>query len=724
VKVVVVGGSDAGIAAAMRIRELDPTAAVSLLLAEDRPNVDLGGIPALVGGEQTPGAPPRPWNDFSGIDLRSRHLVREIDVKANLVAFESAGCCDVLPYDRLILATGAFRPIPDLEGATLPGVRLISTTDDSDAINGHVSERNVRSVIVIGAGHLGLELAVALRRRGLSVTLISRPPHIMPVFDWTYADLLASDLTLHGVRIVKDAAAVKIEEGLRVLDSAGRQHEADLVLMATGLRPNAGLAAAAGAKLGVSGAIDVSRWMRTSLSNVFAAGNCVVTHHRLKRVPTWIALGSIARKQGRIAAENVLGLGTGFAGAVGTRWVKLFDLTGARTGLFDSEARAEGFTPLSIDYASNVHRADWRLAQNLWIRITGDRRTQQLLGVQVVGGSEADVARCIDAAAAALFWDASVDRLLDLDLSQPPVSESLLHPLQMAARHWLDQQRSLRNSSTERQERLPVVAAAIGPIPSNATPPAFDATPSTDPARPLSLATIPVAYLKLRTWSLETGVFRRRKHFNNAVAIRAALLGAIPTMALGALEIRQRTPARGILHVYAAEPAAVLAEAIRQATPALVEAGLEPDNAELVDIRGLKVGSRLRFKARIRPVAPRGSWSSDVERALSLTDVHALAQSLTSEPVDRYGAYWSWLSELLAPSAVLTGLQLIATNKSIVWVATDDGKMLAREGPDVLVEAQVTVVVADALARLLHKGLGEAVKDGFGFARLLDGVSE
>ena len=349
-------------------------------------------------------------------------------------------------YDRLIIATGAKPVRPNLPGGKLEGVFLLHTMDDSFAIHRFVAERSPRAAVLIGAGYIGLEMADALTQRGLDVTLLCRADTVLPTVDPALGRLVQEELRRHGVRVLTGVGAAEINQTeterpsrLSVVDFAGAKHEADLVLLAVGARPDSELAEDAGAKLGGRGAIVVTRQMRTNLPDVFAAGDCVETYHRLLDAPTYISLGTIAHKQGRVAGENAIGGERRFAGALGTQSLKVFDLAIARTGLNERDARSARFDPVTVDSEVNDHKAYYPGATPLRIHLTGDRRTGRLLGGQIVGNRRAEISKRIDIVATALFQEASVEYLNDLDLSYTPPFSSPWDPVQMAARAWCAQ---------------------------------------------------------------------------------------------------------------------------------------------------------------------------------------------------------------------------------------------------------------------------------------------
>jgi NADPH-dependent 2,4-dienoyl-CoA reductase/sulfur reductase-like enzyme len=208
-----------------------------------------------------------------------------------------------------------------------------------------------------------------------------------------------------------------------------------MVLVVVGVRPDTELAAAAGADLGVKGAIAVDRQMRTNLPGVYAAGDCVVTWHRLLG-DTYLPLGTTAHKQGRVAGENALGGSREFPGSLGTQVVKIFDHAAARTGLRDHEAVAAGFDPFTVQSEADDHKAYYPGSHRIAMRVTGDRATGRLLGAQLFGHRHAEIAKRIDIAATAIFHGMTVDAISDLDLSYTPPLGSPWDAIQAGAQAW------------------------------------------------------------------------------------------------------------------------------------------------------------------------------------------------------------------------------------------------------------------------------------------------
>jgi NADPH-dependent 2,4-dienoyl-CoA reductase/sulfur reductase-like enzyme len=222
-----------------------------------------------------------------------------------------------------------------------------------------------------------------------------------------------------------------------VTGTPGFSAVADLVLVAVGAVPSTDLAQTAGVELGQHGAIQVNQRMETNVPNIYAAGDCVETWHRLLQKNVYIPLGTTAHKQGRIAGENAIGGNCEFQGTLGTQVVKVFELAIARTGLREAEAKEAGFEPVTVEFETWDHKVYYPGAHPIRIRVTGDANTRQLLGAQIIGHYQGEVAKRIDIFATALFHGMQVDQLSDLDLSYTPPLSSPWDPVQMAAQAWV-----------------------------------------------------------------------------------------------------------------------------------------------------------------------------------------------------------------------------------------------------------------------------------------------
>src|SRR5947208_2174679 len=375
--VVMIGGSDAGISAALRARELDPGADVTVVLEDAYPNFSICGIPYYVSGEVTH------WRNLAhrtvadleaaGMRLRTDTNARRIDVPGRKLLVTTAdGGEEVLGYDKLVIGTGAVPvrpPIPGLSGPNAlgpaDGVHLLHSMGDTFAVMRTLEQAAPASAVIVGAGYIGLEMADALTVRGLRVTQMEQLSEVLPTVDPQLGALVHAELASHGVEVLTGTTVQAISTApaggsgrLQVqaaaADGTAVTRIADMVLVVVGVRPETALAAEAGAALGARGAIAVDPGMRTGLPDIYAAGDCVITHHRLLG-QTYLPLGTTAHKQGRVAGENALGGRVRFAGSLGTQVVKVFDLVAARTGLRQHDAIPAGYAPATTQSSPDDH---------------------------------------------------------------------------------------------------------------------------------------------------------------------------------------------------------------------------------------------------------------------------------------------------------------------------------------------------------------------------------
>jgi NADPH-dependent 2,4-dienoyl-CoA reductase/sulfur reductase-like enzyme len=444
----VIGGSDAGISAALRARELDKSVDVTVIVADSFPNYSICGIPFYLSGE-VPN-----WRNLAhrtadeiaetGINLLLNHTAQTINpVKKSVRVIDRQEQVQWLTYDKLVVGTGAVPVQPPIQGFGLPGVFLLHSMEDTFAVHQYLTTRSPQSVVIVGGGYIGLEMADALTHRGIAVTVVEHSPTVMKTVDPSLGQDIGKELQRHSVEVFNGVEVDAIEQKgtqLAVSGSGSFYKTTDIVLVAVGVRPLTDLAESAGLKTGIRGAIQVSRKMETNVPNIYAAGDCVETWHRLFNKYTYLPLGTTAHKQGRIAGENAVGGEREFAGSLGTQVVKVFNLAIARTGLRDFEAESVGFDPATVEMETWDHKVYYPGARKLRILVTGDRQTGRLLGAQIVGHYQAEVAKRIDVLATALFNGMKVDELNELDLSYTPPFSSPWDPIQMSAQAWVKAQ--------------------------------------------------------------------------------------------------------------------------------------------------------------------------------------------------------------------------------------------------------------------------------------------
>jgi NADPH-dependent 2,4-dienoyl-CoA reductase/sulfur reductase-like enzyme len=438
-RLLIIGGSDAGISAALRARELDDSAQITVMLADSYPNFSICGLPFYLSGETPDWKQLAHRTEFDGIELLKNTRATYIDVANAIVLAKDEGRSQAFPYDRLVIATGAVPTRPQIEGLDEPGVFPLHTMEDSFRVHEYLSREKRRSALIIGAGYIGMEMADALTHSGIEVSVASRPRTVLPTVDWQFGELVAQELQRHRVHVWcgVEVAQIRRSNGrLIVTSSSGQERTADVIIVGTGVKPDTDLARDAGIKIGQHEAIMVSRNMQTNIPGIYAAGDCVETWHRLRQAYAYLPLGTTSHKQGRIAGENAVGGNAEFAGVVGTQVVKVFDLAVARAGLLDPEASGAGFNPVTIESEFWDHKVYYPGATRLHFRVTGDRSTGKLLGAQIVGSWKAEISKRIDIFATALFHGMRVDELNDLDLSYTPPLGSPWDAVQMSAQAW------------------------------------------------------------------------------------------------------------------------------------------------------------------------------------------------------------------------------------------------------------------------------------------------
>ena len=456
---VAIGGSDAGISAALRARELDPDTEVTVVVADAFPNFSICGIPYYISGEVTHwrNLAHRTYTDLAatGMQLRLDTLVTAIDANARQIQVRTPdGKTDTISYDQLVVGTGAVPVRPPIEGLTGPdplgpadGVHLLHTMGDTFALTTSLEVLAPKTALIVGAGYVGLEMADGLTTRGLAVSQVEMLPEVLPTVDPELGALVRAELINHGVDVSTGVTVTRISRAaggapgrLQVngttTDGQPFVRHADLVLVSVGVQPDTDLLVSAGARTGPRGAVVVDEWMRTGLPDVYAAGDCVATHHRLLGV-TYLPLGTTAHKQGRIAGENAVGGSVAYTGSLGTQVVKVFDIVAARTGLRDHEALVAGYNPATTQSSPDDHKAYYPTAYPITSRITGDTGTGRLLGAQLVGTRGTEIAKRIDTFATAIHHGMTVDEMSQLDLSYTPPLGSPWDATQMASQAWV-----------------------------------------------------------------------------------------------------------------------------------------------------------------------------------------------------------------------------------------------------------------------------------------------
>ena len=367
----------------------------------------------------------------TGVEVRTDTRVDEVDQKAGEVRLAGG---ERLPYDVLVLGTGTAPLMPGIPGQELEGVFTLKKFSDAIRIKAWLREIPCRKAIIVGAGFIGMEMAEALRNLNLETQVFHRGK--LPVNRWDpeLSRVVLEELRRNGVDFVTDTEVRAVSEGrnhrLRLVTNHG-ESEADMILMAVGVRPDVVLAKQMGLPLGETGAIRVNFSQRTHHEEIYAVGDCAESFHRVNGRWVNIPLGDIANKQGRVAGCNIAGGQMIFPGIVGAQSFKVFDLEVAATGLEEREALQSGFHPVSTLIRGNAIAGSMPGNSKLSIKLIADRASGKLLGAQAVG-KEGAVSR-INTLSAALWAGMTLDDIGWLDLAYAPPVGPAWDPIHIAA---------------------------------------------------------------------------------------------------------------------------------------------------------------------------------------------------------------------------------------------------------------------------------------------------
>ena len=438
-KTVIIGGVAGGASAAARLRRLDERAEIVILERGSFISYANCGLPYYVGGTienrsaltlQTPESFTRRFN----VDVRVRHEAVGIDPAGKIVTVRNLtdGRLYEESYDSLILSPGAEPIVPRMPGAECERIFTLRTIPDALAIRAYVEAQHPRSAVVVGGGMIGTEMAENLTAAGIAVTVVELQDHVIAPLDFEMAADVHQYLESRGIRLMLGRAVTAVEpqgEALRV--KLGRETvDTDMLVLSVGVRPESDLAQRAGLQLTDRGAIVTDSHMRTSAPDIYAVGDAVQVHDFVAGDSAYVPLAGPANKQGRIAADNICGISSEYAGAQGSAVVKLFDMTVAVTGLNERAAQAKGIDYDKTYTYSASHAGYYPGATNMSIKILWERDSLRLLGAQIVGFEGVD--KRMDVLATAIRLGAKVTDLKELELVYAPPFGSAKDPVNMA----------------------------------------------------------------------------------------------------------------------------------------------------------------------------------------------------------------------------------------------------------------------------------------------------
>jgi NADPH-dependent 2,4-dienoyl-CoA reductase/sulfur reductase-like enzyme/rhodanese-related sulfurtransferase len=442
-RIVIVGGTACGPKAAARARRLDPDSSITVIEQDGNLSTATCGLPYYVSGVI------RDRNNLlvAGDDHFRKVLNVDVLLNTRVIAVDRAAhTVDLLDlhtnkrssisYDKLVLATGGMPVMPKFPGIDLDGIFTVTKLRDADTIKNLMVPDGAKRAVVIGAGLIGLEMTEALVSRGLSVTVVEALNTILPaLLDYEIAAFVEKHLRERGVTFLSGQRVTGFEgdssNRVRNVITEEGSLETDLVVIAIGVKPNAGLAREAGIEIGATGGIVVDEHLRTSDPDIYAGGDCVENTHRITGQKVLVPLGSTANKHGRIIGTNITGGNETFPGILGTAAVKVFNCNVGRVGLNENQAKEAGYNVVTCLAPDNEHASYYPGGKPIVVKLVVDKQNGRLLGGQVVGTG--DTAKRIDVLVTALSSGACVEELAELDLAYAPPYNSAMDPLHNAA---------------------------------------------------------------------------------------------------------------------------------------------------------------------------------------------------------------------------------------------------------------------------------------------------
>jgi NADH oxidase (H2O2-forming) len=435
---VIIGAHAAGVDAASAARKTDRTAEITLITDEKYAGYSRCGLPFVIGGHIPS------FNNLivfqpsyfqmMKLNLKTETKVTKIDTgKKTVLTVDKNGNTEEIPYDSLIIAAGASAFTPPIKGREKQGILPLRTIEDGQRIDQAIRE-GAKKAVVMGAGLIGLETAVALQERGLQVTVVEMLPQVLPaMLDADMAKIVQEMLEQKGIKILTNKP---VEEFLGVdkvtgIVAGGEQINADLFVSAFGVRANIQLAVDAGIALGETRLIKTNARMETNIKDVYAVGDCAESINIITQRPTVQQLGTVAVRQGKVAGINAAGGYATFPGVVGSAVTELYDMQIGATGLTEAAAKRAGMDVITGTITSKTKADYYPGASPIRVKLVVEKESQRIIGAQVIGGEE--VTQRINAVSFTIQKQMTVRELAKADTAYAPPLNETWEPLVLAA---------------------------------------------------------------------------------------------------------------------------------------------------------------------------------------------------------------------------------------------------------------------------------------------------
>lgn len=426
-KVIIIGGIAAGMSAAAKFKRLSPNDDVVVYEKGDIVSFGACGLPYYVGGffddsNEMIARTPEAFRE-AGVEIHTKHEVTNVDFSNKKVTVKNLNTNEVLEesYDKLMIASGARAIIPPIKNIDLENVVTLKSMDDGNKLRELMSKEENKKIAIIGAGFIGLEAAEAAKHRGKEVTVIQLQDRVLQeVFDKDITDLLEEELRENGVNLLLSETVTELIGDGKVskVKTNKREIEADIVILATGVKPNTDFLNWDEIKMIRNGAIVVDKYGRTSVEDVYAAGDCATINSLITDREIYVPLATGANKLGRIVGENLAGQNNSFQGSMASSCIKVMDMEAARTGLSEKEVLNLGFN-YKTKFITDMNQTSYYPGrERIYVKLIYDAHTRVILGGQVAGYKDA-VQRC-NVLAACIYAKMTTEQLGMLDLCYAP----------------------------------------------------------------------------------------------------------------------------------------------------------------------------------------------------------------------------------------------------------------------------------------------------------------
>ena len=426
-RVIIIGGVAAGMSAAAKLKRMQPEYEVVVYEKTDVVSFGACGLPYFVGGffDDVNNMIARPAEKFreSGIDLNIFHEVIDVDTEAKKLTVKNLTTGEefVDTYDKLMIASGASSIIPPIKNVNIENVSTLKSMSDGIKVKELMNKEEIKNVAIIGAGFIGLEAVEAAKKLGKNVVVFQLEDRILPqVFDKEVTDILEEEIRKHDVdlrleEIVGELVGeTKVE---KVITNKG-EYDADLVIVATGVRPNTSFLKNTNINMLPNGAIIVDEFGKTSVEDVYSAGDCATIQNIVTGQDSYVPLATGANKLGRIVGENLAGANNTFQGSLGSSCIKVMDMEAASTGLTEIQAARLGIE-VKTKFISDFNQTNYYPGRDkMYVKLVYDVNTKVILGGQVAGYK--DAVQRANVIAASVFGKVTTNQLGMLDLCYAP----------------------------------------------------------------------------------------------------------------------------------------------------------------------------------------------------------------------------------------------------------------------------------------------------------------